>query len=615
MLARASPSIPADRMSTSTFAAPPLARNASASRRSLDGACGGAPCGQTSCESWCSEYTCNQDGCQGCDVEHYHCIRPPPPMPPRPPPRPPSLPGLGGCSLAYDGCWEWPQTCCQPSYGCYRRGSNRFAMCRPVVSDCKDTADWICPGWQTAPPPPPSPPPPPLPPSPPCHDDYQDCREFKCCASESQLCYKREGKVFAMCKPPPTEGDACDLEGWECPETWLPSPMPLPPPPPPPVHPPPPPREDLCAGSYESCQEQQCCVSDADDCMKRPGKVFAMCRPRGDGPCVTDENWECPEAWILPPPPPPCRDAGQGPDLRPVSGFCYEFNFNEMFCVSAFLTNDAGEFRRCEYDEATGHCKAAESTFECYGSPPPDAPPASPPQPPQPAPPPSPSPSPSPSLPVVKSPQPSASPSPPPPPPPTAVVVPRADVASPPPPSNCANDWEPCLEERCCVSATQLCYRREGRVFAQCKPPPKKKGACELNGWLCPDDWLSQAPPPPPLAHASQQADASEAVAPTAAPHDDGGDDGGIDVLSLLVGAGVAACCGLACAGLCVYMVFVAPKVQHRREERRGHKRLTAREKRGLTRSVTPGRGFRADQETELADEGLDGAVDEALRL
>tara|TARA_B110001452_G_scaffold233849_1_gene211837 strand:+ start:1190 stop:1645 length:456 start_codon:yes stop_codon:yes gene_type:complete len=151
-------------------------------------------------------------------------------------------------------------------------------------------------------------------------------------------------------------------------------------------------------------------------------------------------------------------------------------------------------------------------------------------------------------------------------------------------------------------------------VFAQCKPPPKKKGACELNGWLCPDDWLSQAPPPP-LAHASQQADASEAVATTAAPHDDGGDDGGIDVLSLLVGAGVAVCCGLACAGLCVYMVFVAPKVQHRREERRGHKRLTAREKRGLTRSVTPGRGFRADQETELADEGLDGAVDEALRL
>ena len=180
------------------------------------------------------------------------------------------------------------------------------------------------------------------------------------------------------------------------------------------------------------------------------------------------------------------------------------------------------------------------------------------------------------------------------------------------PPSNCANDWEPCLEERCCVSARQLCYRREGRVFAQCKPPPKKKGTCELDGWLCPDDWLSTAPPPP-LAHASEQADVTQAVATTAAPHGEGGDGGGIDVLSLLVGAGVAACCGLAGVGLCVYICFIAPKVEHRRQERRGHKRLTEREKRGLTRSMRPARGVRADQDTELADKGLDGAVDLAL--
>lgn len=153
-------------------------------------------------------------------------------------------------------------------------------------------------------------------------------------------------------------------------------------------------------------------------------------------------------------------------------------------------------------------------------------------------------------------------------------------------------------------------------MFAQCKPPPKKKGACELHGWLCPDDWLSEEPPHPPLAHASQQAEATDTLVAAGAAHDDAGSASGIDALSLLVGAGAAACCGLSCAGLCVYLCFVVPKTQRRREERRGHKRLTEREKRGLTRGVTPGRGFRADDtDADLADEGLDGAVDEALRL
>ncbi len=263
--------------------------HANASRR-LDGACGG-PCGPNVCKSWCSQYSCYQDGCMGCGPE-IGCTRPPPPSPPSPPPSPPHPPlGPDGCKFRYENCYAAPSTCCSAQDGCYRRVGRRFAMCRPREPFCRDTEDWLCPTWQASPMPPPPPPPVPgsvSPPPPPlpgtvCSGFFERCLETKCCAVHSQLCYKREGKQFAMCKTIPVEKfngnivrsypcDHDDLQGngWICPERWLPSPPPPTPPstPAPPLVPspvipplplPPPAAPRACAESWGRCVELQCC--------------------------------------------------------------------------------------------------------------------------------------------------------------------------------------------------------------------------------------------------------------------------------------------------------------------------------------------------------------------
>jgi hypothetical protein len=343
--------------------------------RQLDGACNG-PCGPTSCMSWCSHWTCEQDGCMGCGPS-ISCIRPPPPSQPSPPPSPPAPPrGPDGCKFVYEACIDAPQTCCSPHDGCYKRVGHKFAMCKPREAFCRDTDDWLCPGWQESPPPPPpawlvghppfaSPAPPPPIPGAVCAGFVEPCLELKCCAVKSQLCYKRTGRQFAMCKTPPAGMAACDVDGWDCPERWVPSPPPpLPPttPAPPripypqcPPSPSPPPTAPLmCAKSFESCVATQCC-EDSEvrvllqslspspvafafarafavrpprlppslpppthstpptpptppprqfACMKRMGRRFAMCRRKDDGVCLDDTDWECPSSWMSPPPPP-----------------------------------------------------------------------------------------------------------------------------------------------------------------------------------------------------------------------------------------------------------------------------------------------------------------------
>lgn len=215
------------------------------------------------------------------------CIRPPPPSPPSPPPAPPHPPlGPDGCKYRYEGCFDAPQTCCSSHDGCYRRVGHDFAMCKPREAFCRNSDAWLCPGWQESPPPPPpawlvghppfsSPAPPPPIPGAVCAGFVAPCLELKCCAISSQLCFKRAGKQFAMCKTvtwtsrfsPKT---ACDIDGWDCPERWVPSPppplpptMPAPPRIPyprfPPSPSPPPAAPRVCATSFESCVESQCC--------------------------------------------------------------------------------------------------------------------------------------------------------------------------------------------------------------------------------------------------------------------------------------------------------------------------------------------------------------------
>eukprot|EP00966_Prymnesium_polylepis_P036417 844916-Prymnesium_polylepis.1 len=188
--------------------------------------------------------------------------------------------------------------------------------------------------------PPPSPPQPPAPPPLPagprhCGRTYSPCISgFQCCILDSDGCFRKPGKVYAMCRPmrsaPADENGACvDTEDWLCPSSWrvLPPPS-LPParPPPPPAapSPPPSPAPPPCASHYERCwaygEPVLCCV-DAGlfGCQRRRGKKFAMCKPTPGGieACVDSDEWLCP-GWELPPPSPPAPPFSPAPSLPPL---------------------------------------------------------------------------------------------------------------------------------------------------------------------------------------------------------------------------------------------------------------------------------------------------------
>ena len=456
------------------------------------------------------------------------CIRPPPPSPPSPPPSPPAPPrGPDGCKFVYESCVDAPQTCCSPHHGCYKRVGHKFAMCKPREAFCRDSDDWLCPGWQESPPPPPpawlvghppfaSPAPPPPIPGAVCAGFVEPCLELKCCAVASQLCYKRTGRQFAMCKNPPAGKTACDVDGWDCPEKWVPSPPPpLPPtaPAPPgipypqfPPSPSPPPTTPLiCANSFESCVQTQCCEDSEFACMKRMGRQFAMCRRKDDGVCLDDGDWECPSSWMSPPPPPPCGD-GRSVPLREIGGFCYDLQGDEQACAISYLVSEATGYHMCEYDATSGNCTEADRTFECWPSPPPPPPPN---LPPPPGPPPSP---------------PEAPPNPPPPPPPTS---------SPPPPP----------------------------LPPQPPPPPPSP---------------SPPPPPPPKPHRPRKEAHTWDGALSGSRDPPGGSaQDGIEA-SLLVQAGFAAAAVAVLGSLCFYYCCLRVRPAHKEAAARGHKRLGA---------------------------------------
>eukprot|EP00966_Prymnesium_polylepis_P268814 6209933-Prymnesium_polylepis.1 len=99
----------------------------------------------------------------------------------------------------------------------------------------------------------------------------------------------------------------------------------------PPSPPTPPPfAPNLCARTWQSCWSGgQCCTSPNDACMRRKGRIFAMCRPLpATRVCVSNDDWVCPQPGVRinsdglvvsvidrfapsppppnPPPPPPC---------------------------------------------------------------------------------------------------------------------------------------------------------------------------------------------------------------------------------------------------------------------------------------------------------------------
>ena len=50
----------------------------------------------------------------------------------------------------------------------------------------------------------------------------------------------------------------------------------------------------------------KCCSACAGfGCFKKNGRQYAQCRPMGQGSCVDDSSWLCPDSWIPTPPPAP----------------------------------------------------------------------------------------------------------------------------------------------------------------------------------------------------------------------------------------------------------------------------------------------------------------------
>lgn len=311
--------------------------------------------------------------------------------------------------------------CCHSEFdGCFKRTGRAFAMCRPMafVGECVDDDAWTCPESWIPSPPPPRPPPgaPAPPPRPPCTDNFAPCGRSQCCADASFACYKRNGKMFAQCRPRRElfAGDVCtDTDMWLCPSYWEPPPRPPAPRPPPALSPPPrAARPRHCKAPYEACfaaagaprgtdfgpggPPLHCCDPDGAGrpftCRpKLGGAMYAQCRPLDPaGHCVEGDGWGCAQS------PPPLAPTAP-PDSSLEIGGCRR-NFQSCWlggeeplacCADGMPGNRPfGCFRRPGKSFALcrpwpeGAC-VSDEWWECPEAPPPK-PPNPPPPPPQP---------------------------------------------------------------------------------------------------------------------------------------------------------------------------------------------------------------------------------------
>ena len=267
------------------------------------------------CLGWCNQWTCDMDACLACGPSKgCEYLSPPPPANP------------GHCGHTYQPC---SQTKCCVSEGdrCFKKAGKVFAMCRPhsqLLNCGKDGDDWECP--DSSPLPPRSPSPPMTPPPPPSPGKYKQCwsghldEQEVPCELPNFGCFRRRGKRFAQCRPLVTPCIDNPESDWVCPGWSLappdpptrPPPLPARPPPSSPPQPPPP-----CVLKYKDCWDHdsnvpRCCESPQFlgnrgltdfACYRRKDINYAQCRPLPqDGPCVSDERWEC---SVAPPPSPP----------------------------------------------------------------------------------------------------------------------------------------------------------------------------------------------------------------------------------------------------------------------------------------------------------------------
>lgn len=114
------------------------------------------------------------------------------------------------CSADHQDCFE--SRCCRnDGFGCYRRGTRRFAQCKAYdAATCQDTDEWKCPGWEarehlgkasgvetvaeylarvgsleSE-----------------CTPNYDNCMGTHCCKGAGFRCFEKKSQYYAQCLPP-----------------------------------------------------------------------------------------------------------------------------------------------------------------------------------------------------------------------------------------------------------------------------------------------------------------------------------------------------------------------------------------------------------------------------
>ena len=129
------------------------------------------------------------------------------------------------CAKPFGDCRT--SLCCQPldsfrgkknvHFECMRRPKLYYAQCRPPNPDgsrCKDSDDWMCPGWDH------------------CKGAYEECTTSRCCKDAGFSCYLNASALdagsgwHAFCRPTMIDAEtgesACHIRGrWLCPKIWM----------------------------------------------------------------------------------------------------------------------------------------------------------------------------------------------------------------------------------------------------------------------------------------------------------------------------------------------------------------------------------------------------------
>jgi len=147
-----------------------------------------------------------------------------------------------GCTEEFGTCTD--TACCRnPGFGCYKRTDRHYARCMRKTPDCKDTDEWLCPGWEQ------------------CSNPYTDCRQSLCCNEPSTACFRKPHLYFAQCRHIEDKKKCKDTDDWLCPG-W-----------------------EKCAKAHEECTLSRCCQDKSFGCalnetlLASGGGWHAYCHP------------------------------------------------------------------------------------------------------------------------------------------------------------------------------------------------------------------------------------------------------------------------------------------------------------------------------------------------